>query len=142
MPNVDGDVCSHWSRGLRTWSGGLFAFAGLGVLSSQVACEATTVEAETGVVEAALSAPGDEMLGLKLNRAGLARSATPTGTIDHANPFFTPLGVNGRTCGTCHLAGEGWTITPDGVKLRFLLTSGTDPLFRPHDGANAPELDV
>ena len=33
-------------------------------------------------------------------------------------------------------------MTPFGVTLRFLLTGGTDPVFRPHDGANAPELDV
>ena len=78
------------------------------------------------------------MLAPKLNLKGFAQTATPTSTVDHANPFFTPIGSNARFCGTCHLAGEGMTITPVGVKLRFLLSGGTDPLFMPHDGANAP----
>src|SRR6185312_5328279 len=26
--------------------------------------------------------------------------------------FFTPLGTNGRSCGTCHVQAEGWSITP------------------------------
>jgi cytochrome c peroxidase len=83
-----------------------------------------------------------DMLAPTPNRSGLAQSATPTGTIDAGSLFFASLGTNGRTCGTCHLANQGWTITPFGVQLRFLLTDGLDPLFRPHDGANAPELDV
>ncbi|HEY8925222.1 MAG TPA: hypothetical protein VIU64_12630 [Polyangia bacterium] len=83
-------------------------------------------------------------LGPKINLSGFAQTATspPTGTLDTSGPFFQSLGINGRTCNTCHQVGEGWTITPVGVALRFLLTSGTDPLFRPHDAANSPNLDV
>ncbi|HKQ71239.1 MAG TPA: hypothetical protein VJT73_17970 [Polyangiaceae bacterium] len=99
-------------------------------------------QAEVGVEEVQLAATADSMLAPKLNRTGFARSATPTNTVDQTNPFFASLGTNGRSCGSCHLAGEGWSITPTGVKLRFLLTGGTDPLFAPHDGANAPALDV
>lgn len=76
------------------------------------------------------------------NRNGLHQTATPSGTIDTDSLFFASLGTNGRTCGTCHLAGQGWTITPSFVRYRFEVTGGTDPLFRPHDGANAPNLDV
>jgi cytochrome c peroxidase len=96
----------------------------------------------TGSPESSELTSGSSMLAPKLNLAGLAQSVTPTGTIDTGNPYFQSLGTNGRTCNSCHQAGEGWTITPAGVTLRFIITGGTDPLFLPHDGANAPELDV
>jgi cytochrome c peroxidase len=94
---------------------------------------------DTGLTQQELCA---DMLSPTPNPFGLAQSATSTGLIDPGSPFFASLGTNGRTCGTCHLAGQGWTITPFGVQLRFWQTGGLDPLFRPHDGANAPELDV
>jgi hypothetical protein len=79
--------------------------------------------------------------------------------------FFQSLGTNGRACVTCHLPGEGWTITPANVQRRFShpldLTNpdclvdatqcaaepnpanyGLDPIFRPVDGANSPNADV
>src|SRR4051812_42366893 len=80
---------------------------------------------------------GSGMLAPALNEAGLAQSATSTGAIDTSNPYFQSLGTNGRTCGSCHLAGEGWTIVPSGLRMRFELTGGLDPVFLPHDGANA-----
>jgi cytochrome c peroxidase len=83
-----------------------------------------------------------DMLAPALDSAGLVQSATTTGTLDPDSPFFATLGTNGRSCGSCHLSTQGWTITPLGVQLRFWATNGLDPIFRPHDGANAPELDV
>jgi cytochrome c peroxidase len=85
---------------------------------------------------------GEGLLLPVCNDAGKAQSATATGTVDTGSPFFTSLGSNGRTCGTCHLTTEGWTITPAGVRARFDASGGLDPIFRPHDGANAPALDV
>ena len=76
------------------------------------------------------------------NPSGLARTAVPGNRIDLGNPFFQSLGTNGRSCASCHQSGEGWSITPAGVQLRFLATEGKDPLFQPHDVANAPNLDV
>jgi cytochrome c peroxidase len=64
------------------------------------------------------------------------------GSIDLTNPFFQNLGTNGRTCGTCHAPAEAWSITPQDVKIRFLLTAGTEPIFRTVDGANCPSADV
>ena len=89
---------------------------------------------------ASLAFAGD--LDPKLNIAGVARSVTLSGEIDTSNPFFQELGINGRTCNTCHQADQGWAVTPLGIQIRFLLTQGEDPIFRPHDGANAPNLDV
>ena len=50
--------------------------------------------------------------------------------------FFQSLGTNGRSCSTCHLPTEGWSVSADELKLRFLLTQGTDPIFRTNDGSN------
>ncbi len=48
--------------------------------------------------------------------------------------FFANLGTNGRTCGTCHVESEGWTVTPRHAQA---LPPG-DPLFTPNDGADCP----
>ena len=76
------------------------------------------------------------------NPSGVAATFNAAGRIDRGNPFFQVLGVNGRSCATCHLAQEGWTITPRGVRERFAATRGTDPIFRPNDGATSPNADV
>ncbi len=78
-----------------------------------------------------------------VNDAGITRTVTLDGSdLDAANPFFQSLGTNGRSCATCHVAGTGWTITPDEVRDRFDETDGLDPIFRLNDGANSPKADV
>ena len=64
------------------------------------------------------------------------------GKVDVTNPFFRPLGTNGRTCNTCHLAGSAWSITPADVHAKFNATKGLEPIFRTNDGANCPSADV
>jgi len=56
--------------------------------------------------------------------------------IDLTGPFFQSLGTNGRSCATCHVASQGWTVSADGVKARFEATQGLDPIFRTNDGSN------
>jgi cytochrome c peroxidase len=63
-------------------------------------------------------------------------AATTVGRIDLSNPFFQSLGTNGRSCVTCHVPTDGWTIAAAAVQLRFLLTQGLDPIFRTNDGSN------
>jgi hypothetical protein len=46
------------------------------------------------------------------NARGVAATFSTAGRIDTSNPFFQDLGTNGRSCGTCHLASDGWTVTP------------------------------
>jgi cytochrome c peroxidase len=69
-----------------------------------------------------------------LNLAGPTDTAT--------NPFFQDLGTNGRRCVTCHQASDAWSVTPPHIRERFEATHGTDPIFRPVDGANCPTADV
>ena len=64
------------------------------------------------------------------------------GPVDLSGPFFDDLGTNGRSCASCHDASEGWTITPQHLQQRFQITQGTDPVFRPVDGANCPSAEV
>ena len=58
------------------------------------------------------------------------------GPIPLNGPFFQSLGTNGRSCFSCHRPAEGWGISAAEVQLRFLLTLGTDPIFRTNDGSN------
>lgn len=36
------------------------------------------------------------------NGEGISRTLTTYAAFDVNNPFFIPLGTNGRACGTCH----------------------------------------
>lgn len=76
------------------------------------------------------------------NSHGKDATYSTAGFIDLNNPFFKSLGSNGRSCATCHLPSQGWTITPQGVQKLFNETKGLDPLFRLVDGANSPLADV
>ncbi|HTQ24934.1 MAG TPA: hypothetical protein VMI09_09570 [Candidatus Binataceae bacterium] len=73
--------------------------------------------------------------------SGRIATYRPTGR-DGNNPFFQQLGSNGRTCNTCHRASDGWSITPAHIHERFAETLGSDPLFRPIDGATCPTDDI
>ena len=74
------------------------------------------------------------------NDSGFAATFSKTGVIDRTGPFFQTLGINGRSCSSCHIQGEGWTITPRGVQERFNKTDGNDPIFRLVDGRTRRRL--
>ncbi|GKS69173.1 hypothetical protein W03_11770 [Nitrosomonas sp. PY1] len=76
------------------------------------------------------------------NRHGIDKTVSTHGFIDFNNAFFKKMGTNDRTCATCHVPTEGWTITPKGIQKRFRQTAGLDPLFRLVDGANSTNADV
>ena len=77
------------------------------------------------------------------NESGELRTVFLNGAfLDQSNPFFQSLGSNGRSCGTCHVPENAWTITPDHVKERFRATQGFDPIFHPFDGTNSPDADL
>lgn len=62
--------------------------------------------------------------------------------LDTSNAFFQPLGTNGRACVTCHQPEDGFSVSAANIARRFEETDGTDPIFRPIDGANNPDADV
>jgi hypothetical protein len=77
------------------------------------------------------------------NPSGMVATYQPDGpTLTSRNAFFADLGTNERTCFTCHQPAEGWTISATGARARFERSLGSDPLFRPFDGATCPSDDV
>ncbi|HEX7418866.1 MAG TPA: hypothetical protein VF505_03205, partial [Thermoanaerobaculia bacterium] len=73
---------------------------------------------------------------------GVAKTFSAGGAVDLSNPFFESIGTNGRSCGSCHQPGDGWTVTPAHIQARFATSQGLDPIFRTVDGADCPSADV
>lgn len=76
------------------------------------------------------------------NETGTLQSISTAGTIDFDTPFFQSLGTNDRSCVTCHVPSDGWSLAPATVRHRFENTRGLDPLFRPNDGSTSPNANV
>lgn len=75
------------------------------------------------------------------NAAGAATTLNAKGPIDtKGHAFFTPLGVNGRACATCHQPADAMGLSVATIRERWDATKGQDPLFAPIDGANCPNL--
>ena len=85
--------------------------------------------------------PGDDDI-LAPNPGGVGRTLTATGSIDTRSLFYRDIGANGRACVSCHVASQGWTITPAGVRDRFERTRGLDPIFRANDGSTSPLAEL
>jgi cytochrome c peroxidase len=73
---------------------------------------------------------------------GVLSTYSTAGGVDVANPFFQSLGSNGRSCASCHQAADAWSVSPRHIQERFERSEGTDPIFRPVDGANCPSANV
>jgi hypothetical protein len=83
---------------------------------------------------------------------GFETDADPTGSIATTQPggatqtaenaFFANLGINDRTCFSCHEPQTGWTVSAASVQARFNASQGADPIFRLFDGATCPSDDV
>jgi cytochrome c peroxidase len=81
-----------------------------------------------------------ERLELFPDPTGFFDTLSTAGEIDRRSAFFQSLGTNGRTCGTCHLPEQAFSLTAAGASETFLRTRGRDPLFAPVDGANCPDV--
>ena len=75
------------------------------------------------------------------NPSGRAGTFSTQGFIDLTSEFFKPQGTNGRSCASCHIAEDAWSINPGTLQERFDETDGTDPVFNTLD-ANNPAMDV
>ena len=64
---------------------------------------------------------------MTLDGNGILSTYNTSGPIDVTNPFFQNLGTNGRTCNSCHVSSEAWTVSPHGIRERFEATRGTTP---------------
>jgi cytochrome c peroxidase len=75
------------------------------------------------------------------NAAGHVATFSTQGLIDLTGEYFQPQGSNGRSCGTCHVPQDAWSITPATVQRLFDETNGLHPIFQPLD-ANNPGADL
>jgi cytochrome c peroxidase len=72
-----------------------------------------------------------------LDPSGFVETYNINGTsLNLTGAFFQSLGTNGRSCSSCHAPSDAWSVSTADIQLRFLLTQGTDPIFRTVDGAN------
>src|SRR5207253_6839794 len=76
------------------------------------------------------------------NPTGFAATYSTARKVPLDGPFFQSLGSNGRSCGSCHQASDGWTVTPAHIRERFDASDGLDPIFRTNDGSTSPLADV
>jgi cytochrome c peroxidase len=112
----------------------LLAVAGL-VMSGCTACGGTGSQPPT------VTPPPGTFRETSPDASGSVETFSQT-QVDRSGTFFSQLGTNTRTCNTCHVASDGWSITPAHLQQRFQSTQGTDPVFRALDGANCPSADV
>ena len=82
----------------------------------------------------------DSRLTVGLDPTGLVGTYKVDGPIDKHSEFFTSLGTNGRSCGTCHIATQAMSFTPAHAQLLYAQTRGNDPLFASFDGANCSDV--
>jgi cytochrome c peroxidase len=75
------------------------------------------------------------------NPGGKAATFSTQGAVNLTGEFFQPQGANGRSCASCHIPEEAWSINPGTLQDRFDQTGGTDPVFNVLD-ANNPNMDV
>src|SRR3569623_1009654 len=118
--------CSNWGSSMqRTRAADILLVSG-----SLVGCVAD-VDGQAAIDDIAAT-------GASLDPNTYFSAGAPKGS----DPFFASLGTNGRACATCHVAAEGWSITPADMQARFNATGGTDPVFRTNDGSVSPTADV
>ncbi|HEV7219332.1 MAG TPA: hypothetical protein VGN39_10685, partial [Terriglobales bacterium] len=72
------------------------------------------------------------------NATGLSATYSSTGSVDLSGPFFQSLGMNGRTCGTCHAPSDGFGLSAADARFKYIISRGKDPLFAQVDGSTCP----
>ena len=75
------------------------------------------------------------------NPGGKAATFSTQGNVDLTGEFFQAQGTNGRSCASCHIAEDAWSINPGTLQDLFDETGGTHPVFNLLD-ANNPNMDV
>jgi hypothetical protein len=73
------------------------------------------------------------------NPGGKAATFSTRGSVNLTGEYFQPQGTNGRSCATCHVPEEAWSITPGTLQHLFDESGGTHPVFNELD-ANNPDV--
>lgn len=75
------------------------------------------------------------------NPSGYAATFSTQGSVDLTGEYFQAQGTNGRSCATCHIPQEAWSINPGTLQRLFDETGGTHPVFNRLD-ANNPNMNL
>ena len=70
------------------------------------------------------------------NPGGKAATFSTRGSVDLTGEYFQAQGTNGRSCASCHVPEEAWSITPGTLQHLFDETGGTHPVFNRLDADN------
>jgi hypothetical protein len=81
------------------------------------------------------SAPAVEVRSFP-DPSGMLATVNVNGPTRPDGAFSQVLGTNGRSCATCHVASQAFSVSAADVRERFERTHGQDPLFAAVDGAN------
>ena len=77
---------------------------------------------------------------LERNPGGKAATFSTQGSIDLTGEYFQAQGTNGRSCASCHIPEEAWSINPGTLQHLFDETGGTHPIFNELDANNPDQL--
>ena len=72
----------------------------------------------------------------QINANGFSATFSTQGFVDLTGEYFQAQGTNGRSCATCHMPQNAWSITPDTIRFLFAQTGGTHPIFNSLDADN------
>ncbi|CAN5877007.1 hypothetical protein BH18ACI4_BH18ACI4_04710 [soil metagenome] len=70
------------------------------------------------------------------NPGGKAATFSTQGSVNLTGEYFQAQGTNGRSCASCHIAEEAWSINPGTLQHLFDETDGTHPVFNRLDANN------
>lgn len=118
------------SRGLGTW-------LGVAVASSSLVM-GLGWQRSHAFADASCSIPNNHPVR---NPGGHAATFSTDGFVDLTGEYFQAQGSNGRSCASCHIPEEAWSLTPATLQRLFDETDGTHPIFNLLD-ANNPTMDV
>lgn len=73
------------------------------------------------------------------NPGGKAATFSTQGSVNLTGEYFQAQGTNGRSCASCHIPEEAWSINPGTLQHLFDETGGQHPVFNLLD-ANNPDI--
>lgn len=79
-------------------------------------------------------------VSLSPDPSGILATVNVNGPTRLNGAFFQSLGTNGRSCASCHVASQAFSLSANGVRDRFVRSRGQDPLFAAVDGANCSNV--
>src|SRR4029079_11714793 len=75
------------------------------------------------------------------NPGGHAATFSTQGFVDLTGEYFQAQGTNGRSCVSCHVPEEAWSINPGTLQRLFDESDGTAPIFHPLDADTPTTAD-